>query len=551
MPDALNGQHPASGSASAGLDADTDAIVIGAGIGGLRMLHELREQGLSARVFEAAPDLGGTWYWNTYPGARTDSESWVYAYSFSKELQDEWTWSERYPTQAEVHRYLSFVADRLDLRRDITFGMKVDAAEYDEASACWLVTTADGHSYRCRYLVSAIGLLSTPYTPDIAGIEDFTGDWYVTGRWPKDKKVDFTGKRVAIIGTGATGVQMIPLVSQAAAHLDVFQRTPNFVIPARNYNVTDYEMQAIRASYDEIWRKARRHPAVPVHRPAGITKDDVTPEQHQQVLEGGWEVGGFRYMYATFDDISLDEEANAIASEFVRNKIRAIVKNPATAELLCPKDHPIGSKRPPLGHFYYEAFNRHNVRLVDISSTPITRITPAGVQVGDEEYPCDILVFATGFDAATGSYGHLDIRSCGELTLEKKWADGPRTHLGITVDGFPNLFLISGPQSPFGNIPVVVDATVEWIGQAIGYMRSNGFAAIEPNPEAVDAWWQTLQDYVNATVLTQGTRSWFLGANIPGKPQGVLFFFGGVGTYRKTIAAAAAGGYRDFAFSTL
>ncbi|MFE5705398.1 flavin-containing monooxygenase [Rhodococcus koreensis] len=546
MPGQTNDQQDHNGESL----TEVDAVVIGAGIGGLRMLHQLREQGLTVQVFEAAPDLGGTWFWNRYPGARTDSESWTYAYSFSKELQDEWDWSERFPTQDEVYRYLSHVADRFDLRRDIAFDTRVESAVYDEDSARWLVTVAGGRRYRCAYLVTALGLLSLPYKPDFKGLEDFEGQWHVTGRWPQEE-VDFTGKRVAIIGTGATAVQAVPLIAQTAAQLTVFQRTPNYVLPARNYTLTDFEREGIRSSYDEIWRKARKHPFGYAFDRAGVTKSDVTPEEHQRILERGWETGGFRFVFETFDDMTLDEEANEIASEFVRNKIRAIVKDPETAELLCPKDYPIVSKRPPLGHFYYEAFNRDNVRLVDISQTPIDEITANGIRVGEDEYTADIIIFATGFDAGTGSYNYIDIRGRGGETLEKKWADGPRTHLGITIDGFPNMFMVSGPQSPFGNIPVVVEGTVEWIGNAVTHLRENGLDTIEPTSEAVASWWQLLQDYINATLLPKGRHSWFLGANIPGKPRGVLFFFGGVGTYRKTCQAAADSGYADFTLDSV
>ncbi|MBV6761980.1 flavin-containing monooxygenase [Rhodococcus opacus] len=529
---------------------EIDAVVIGAGFGGLRMLHELRGRGLRAQILEAAPDLGGTWYWNRYPGARTDSESWTYAYSFSTELQDEWDWSERFPTQDEVHRYLRHVADKFDLRKDIVFDTRVVSAVYEEETGRWLVTTEDGKRYHCQYLVTALGLLSLPYKPDFDGIDKFEGEWYVTGRWPREN-VEFAGKRVAVIGTGATAVQAIPLIAQTAAQLTVFQRTPNYVLPARNYTLTDFERESIRASYDEIWRKARKHPFGYAFDRSGVTKKDVTPDEHRNILERGWETGGFRFIFETFDDITLDQEANEIASEFVRKKIRTIVKDPDTADLLCPKDYPIVSKRPPLGHFYYEAFNRDNVSLIDVSSTPITEITAGGVRVGDDEYSADVIVFATGFDAGTGAYNHIDIRGRGGQTLREKWAEGPRTHLGISVDGFPNMFMVSGPQSPFGNIPVVVEGTVEWIGDAIGHLRMNELDTIEPTAESVESWWQLLQDYINATLLPRGRHSWFLGANIPGKPRGVLFFFGGVGTYRKTCQAAADGGYDGFTIESI
>ena len=530
------------------LATDFDAIVIGAGFGGLRMLHELRQLGLSVKVIEAASDVGGTWYWNRYPGARTDSESWVYAYSFSKELQDEWNWSERFPAQAETLSYLQHVVGRFDMRKHIEFDTRVESAVYDEPANLWKITTDDGETYACTYLITAVGVLSLPYKPPFPGLESFEGEWYVTGRWPKEP-VDFTGKRVAVIGTGATAVQAIPIIAHTAAHLTVFQRTPNYVLPARNYTMTEDERQAIRTSYDAIWEQARTHFfgfAMPF---AGRTAADVTPEEHQRILEGGWEIGGFRFIFETFDDIFTDEKSNDVASEFVRNKIRAIVKDKATAELLCPKDYPLAGKRPPLGHFYYETFNRENVTLVDVSENPITEITRKGLRTASREYEADIIVFATGFDAVTGTLRAMDIRGKGGATIKEKWQDGPRTYLGIGVDGFPNMFMICGPQSPFANIPVVIDGIVDWIGRAIGHMRDDRIDTMEATPEAVDEWRRHMDELVNATVLPRGKRSWFLGDNIPGKPHVVLFYFGGAGAYRQECQAVAARGYEGFATS--
>jgi cyclohexanone monooxygenase len=522
-----------------------DAVVVGAGFGGLRMLHELRELGLTAKVIEAGSDVGGTWYWNRYPGARTDSESWVYGFSFSSELQDEWKWTERFPTQPEVLKYLRHVVDRFDMRKDIQFNARVRSATFDEATTTWTVTTDQGDSYRSTYLVTSAGLLSSPYKPDFPGLDDFTGDWYVTGRWPKDG-VDFTGKRVAVIGTGATAVQAIPIIAHTAKHLTVFQRTPNYVLPARNYLITEDERQAIRANYDEIWAKCRQHFFGFPWDYTGRTISDVTPDEHQKILEGGWEVGGFRFIFETFDDVFTDAASNDVASEFVRNKIRAVVHDPETAELLCPKDYPLAGKRPPLGHFYYETFNRDNVSLVDVSSEPISGITPGGVRVGDDEYEADIIVFATGFDAVTGSYTGLDIRGRDGVELAQRWREGPKTKLGISVDGFPNLFMICGPQTPFANIPVVIDGIVEWIGGAITHLRENSAKSIEPTSDSVEEWTQHMEELVNATVLPQGKNSWFLGQNIPGKPNVVLFHFGGVGVYREECQDEADSGYRSF-----
>ncbi|NMO02932.1 NAD(P)/FAD-dependent oxidoreductase [Gordonia sp. TBRC 11910] len=523
-----------------------DAVVVGAGFGGLRMAYELIQRGLTVKVIEAAADVGGTWYWNSYPGARTDSESWTYAYSFSEELQNTWDWTEKFPTQREVYRYLGHVADLFDVRRHIDFNTRIVAARFDEAQVSWTLTTDTGRRIECTYLVLAVGLLSQPFTPEFDGIEDFAGQWHVTGRWPRDHEVDFAGKRVAVIGTGASGIQAIPLIAQAAEKLTVFQRTPNYVLPARNHSLADLERQGIRAHYDDIWQTARTHPLGYAFDRPRVSGNDVTDSEFDDILERGWEVGGFRFLYETFNDTTIDENVNARVSEFVRHKIRTIVTDPDTAELLCPTAYPIGSKRPPLGHFYYETFNRPNVELVDVSSEPISAITRDGVRVGSSEYPADVIVFATGFDAATGAFDQIDIRGRGGRTLREHWSDGPRTHLGITIDGFPNMFMISGPQSPFGNIPVVIETTVGWIADTVDYARQSGIAALEPTQASVNDWWQVLQDYVNRSLMTRGRHSWFLGANIPGKPQGVLFFFGGVGNYRKRCRAVAENDYAEY-----
>ena len=525
-----------------------DAVVIGAGFSGLRMLWELRGLGLSTTVIEAAPDVGGTWFWNRYPGARTDSESWVYAFSFSRELQDEWDWRERYPTQPEALSYLRHVADRFDMRRDIRFETRVESAVYHEPANRWTVTTDGGATIVCRYLVAATGVLSLPYTPPFPGIEGFAGESYVTGRWP-ETPVDFTGQRVAVIGTGASAVQLIPVAAQTAAHLTVFQRTPNYVLPARNYNLGNEERQAIRTNYDTIWKQAHGHFFGVAMDTAERNLRDVPPAEQQRILERGWEAGGFRYIFETFADLLTDERSNEVAAEFIRDRIRAIVHDPETAELLCPKDYPFVGKRPPLGHFYYETFNRENVSLVDVSENPITGITAHGLRTGTDEYEADMIVFATGFDAVTGTLRSLDIRGRGGMSLREKWDGGPRTHLGIGVDGFPNMFLICGPQTPFANLPVVIDGIVEWVGAAIRHLEDNAMTSIEATPGAVESWAAHIDEIIGATVLPRGRRSWFLGDNIPGKPHAVLFYFGGAGAYRQECRAALERGFEGFALS--
>ena len=525
--------------------AETDAIVIGAGFGGLRMLHELRELGISTRIFEAGTDVGGTWYWNRYPGARTDSESWVYAFSFSKELQDTWNWSEKYPSWSEALAYLRHVADRFDMRKDIQFETKVSAAHYDEIAKRWRVTTDDGATHSCKYLISATGPLSTPYKPKFPGVDSFKGEWYLTGRWPKEK-VDFAGKRVCIIGTGATAVQVIPLVAQTAAHLTVFQRTPNFVMPARNAPMTEFELASIRANYDKIWELTREHVFGFALEPAGRNGGDVSPEEAQRILERHWEIGGFRFLFETFDDILTDADTNQLVADFIRNKIRSIVQDPATAELLCPKCHPLAARRPPLGHFYYETFNRDNVSLVDVRDNAITEITPSGIRTASDEYDADIIIFATGFDAVTGTLNAIDIQGRGGATLRDKWEGGPQTYLGITVDEFPNLFMVGGPQSPFANIPVVIDGCVDWIGRTLKHLRDNDLSEIEATTDAAEQWGSHMNDLVNGTLMHLAERSWFMGDNIPGKSHAVLFYFGGAGNYRRECQGAAERGYEGF-----
>lgn len=540
--------RPAASTRTTGAVAvDFDAVVIGAGFGGLRMLHELREAGLSARVIEAGTDVGGTWYYNRYPGARTDSEAWLYAYSFSKEIQDGWDWSERYPNQAEALAYLRYVAEVCDMRRDIQFRTRVTRARYDEAANTWQVELSDGKTLTSSYLVTATGPLSTPYKPDFPGFEDFQGEWYLTGNWPKTP-VSFTGKRVAVIGTGATAVQAIPQIALNAAEVTVFQRTPNYVLPARNAPLGDYEREAYRRQYDAIWERARKHSFAFDFQAAGRNVADVSPAECQRILERFWETGGFRFIFETFDDIFTDEAANAVVAEFVRNKIRAIVADPATAELLCPTDHPLGAKRPPLGHFYYETYNRENVHLVDVRSQPITHISAGGVCVGEREYPADVIVFATGFDAVTGTLNQIDIRGRDGVGLHEHWAHGPQTYLGICVDRFPNLFMVGGPQSPFANIPVVIDGCVSWIGRALRHLGTQRQRRIEATPAAVQAWGRHMDELVNMTVLPRAKGSWFMGGNIPGKPRVVLFYFGGAGAYRDECNAAADRGFEGFEF---
>jgi cyclohexanone monooxygenase len=535
------------------ISPDYDVVVIGAGFSGLRMLHEARRRGLSVRVLEAGADVGGTWNVNRYPGARTDSESWAYCFSFDKALQDEWDWQERYPTQPQVLDYLRHVADRFDMRKDIQFGTRVRAARFDEDRDLWTVTTERGESIVCQFLVSASGLLSAAHEPPFPGLARFSGEWHLTARWPREG-VDWAGKRVAVIGTGASAIQLIPIVAETASQLTVFQRTANYILPARNYVLHDAQRQRIKRDYDKIWEQTSRQAMGMPMNPAGRNFDEVSPRERQRILEAGWEEGGFRYFLETFDDVFINDEANAEVSEFVRNKIRTIVKDPTKAELLCPKDnHPLGAKRPPLGHYYYETYNRDNVELVDVSGNAIDDVTSTGVRLTDgSEYEVDIIIFAMGFDAMTGSQTSIDIRGRNGQTIATKWSNGPRTHLALTVDDFPNFFLIAGPQIPFANAPVMIEPSAEWIGKAIDHTRAGGHTRIEPTADAVEEYNQQVLANYNATIFPAGVAigSWFVGGNTPGKAFGVALNFGGFPNYIAEVTAEADQGFQHYRLSS-
>ncbi|MGH8516139.1 MAG: flavin-containing monooxygenase [Panacagrimonas sp.] len=525
-----------------------DVLVIGAGFGGLRALHELRGRGFSVRVLEAGADVGGTWFWNRYPGARTDSEAWVYCFSFDEKLQQEWDWPARFPAQADVYAYLRHVADRFDLRKDIELDARVVAAEYDEASNRWRITTQDGRRLCCTYLVSATGNFSVPYDHPFPGLDRFAGEVHHSQRWPQ-QPVSFAGKRVGVIGTGATGVQIIPEVAHTAAHLTVFQRTPTYVIPSRNHPLEADQRAAIKANYADIWKLCRKQVfAFPIER-SGRRIDNVSPEEHQRILEAGWERGGFRFIFETLDDLTADPRSNAVAADFVRNKIRTIVDDPATAELLCPKDHPIGAKRIPLGHHYYETYNRRNVELVSIRNNPIEEITTHGLRLADgSEHAMDMLILALGFDAGTGALAKMGVRGRNGRRLDEEWAAGARTYLGLGVEGYPNLFILAGPHCPILNFPVLIEHKAQWIGRTLEHLRSHGKDRIEALPGVMDRWSQRLMELFNATLLPGAEKvgSYYVGANIPGKAVGPLFYFGGAPRYFREIDAAADAGYVGF-----
>ncbi|HUZ00110.1 MAG TPA: NAD(P)/FAD-dependent oxidoreductase [Thermomicrobiaceae bacterium] len=532
-------------AAAAQPDTEFDAVIVGAGIAGLYMLHRLRGLGLWARVYEAGDGVGGTWYWNRYPGARCDIETLDYSYSFSDELQQEWHWSERYAGQAEILRYINHVADRFDLRRDIRFETRVTAAHFDEATNRWLVATDRGERIAARFCIMAVGCLSTAQVPAFPGRDSFRGPRYHTGNWPH-QPVDFSGQRVGIIGTGASAIQAIPMIARQAAHLFVFQRTPNFAFPARNGPLDpDYE-RWVKAHYTEFRREARESRGGFVVERNEQSALEATPEEREREYERRWEHGGFGFTSA-FADLLTDRDANETAAAFHRAKIREIVHDPAVAERLCPRDHPVGTKRLPLDTDYYETYNRGNVTLIDIRTAPIEAITPTGLRTRDAAYELDSLVFATGFDAMTGPLFAVDIRGRGGCALKEKWAAGPRTYLGIASAGFPNLFMITGPGSPsvLSNMMVSIEQHVDWVAGCLDYLCERGLQGIEASVAAEDAWVEHVNEVANRTLYPRA-NSWYMGANIPGKPRVFMPYVGGVGHYRQLCDEIAAKDYEGF-----
>jgi cyclohexanone monooxygenase len=522
-----------------------DAVVVGAGFAGMYMLYRLRERGFRVHVFEAADNVGGVWYWNRYPGARCDVPSLAYSYSFSEELQQEWEWTERYASQPEILRYAEHVADRFDLRRDITFGTRVTSAVFDEQSASWTVTTDTGARVSARYLIPAVGCLSATQTPQLPGAESFRGQTYHTGNWPHTP-VDFTGRRVGVIGTGSSGIQAIPLIAEVAERLVVFQRTPNFSLPARNRPLTAEEIRETKSRYAQIRAEMRRTPAGALHPSTGKGVLEVSEQERIAELERRWEIGGTGFM-AAFTDILRDADANRAVADFVRGKIRQIVKDPEVAERLCPKDHPIGAKRICVDTNYYETFNRPNVELVDVRATPIRELTPNGLRTSEAEYELDIIVYATGFDAMTGSLTRMDIRGPDGTSLADAWRDGAATYLGLAVAGFPNMFVVTGPGSPsvLVNCIMAAEQHVEWISDLLEHLRDRGANRIEAERDAQDEWVAHVNEVANRTLYPQA-NSWYVGANVPGKPRVFMPYVGGLNVYRERCDEVAAAGYRGF-----
>ncbi len=529
--------------------ANFDAIIVGAGVGGLYAIYRLRKLGFKVRAFEAGGDVGGTWYWNRYPGCRCDVESMEYSYSFSDELQQEWHWPERYGTQPEILRYISHVADRFDLRRDIAFNTRVKQALFDSRTNTWTVTTDKGRAATARFCIMATGNLSTPRTPNYPGLESFKGKWYHTGLWPHEG-VDFNGLRVGVIGTGSSGVQSIPIIARQAKHLYVFQRTANFSLPARNAPMDAARERVHKAQYSERRRAAFDTPfGIAGYPPPVKSALEATEEERRCLYEAKWAEGGSISFLYSFTDLLVNKESNDTASAFVHQQIRATVKDPKTAELLCPNDHPIGTKRLILDTDYYETYNRDNVTLVDIRRKPIIEITPTGLRTQDADYELDAIVFATGFDAMTGAMKEIDIRTDTGASIREKWEHGPRTYLGIMMAGFPNLFMITGPQSPGVKSQMILacEQHVDWIADCLRYLRDHGFARIEAEQEAEDAWVRHNNEVADRTLYPLA-NSWYVGANIPGKPRVFMPYVGGITAYKKKCDEVAARGYEGFRF---
>jgi cation diffusion facilitator CzcD-associated flavoprotein CzcO len=527
-----------------------DAIVIGAGVSGLYQLYKLRELGLKVRVLEAGSGVGGTWYWNRYPGARFDSESWSYGYSFSPELLEEWSWQEHFAGQPETERYLNHVADKFDLRRDVQLNSRVAAAQYRDQTRSWDITLEDGRRCSARFLITAIGVLSAPTMPEIPGIETFRGQSCHTHFWPKEK-VRFEGKRVAIIGTGATAVQTIQEVAKTAGHLTVFQRTPNWCAPLLNDKIGAEEMRRIRARYAEIFARCEETPGCFIHAPDPRSALEVTPEEREAFWEKLYAEPGFGIWQGNFRDVYTDREANRLLSEFVAGKIRQRVKDPVVAEKLIPKNHGFGTRRVPLETRYYEVYNQQNVTLVDVNETPIERITPSGIQTSNIEHEFDIIIYATGFDAITGSFDRIDIRGIDGISLKEKWRDGPQTFLGILVEGFPNMLMVMGPHAGLGNFPRAAEYSVEWVTGLVRFAHERGVTRVEATAAGVADW--------TAHVLAAGEGllmneidSWMTGVNrnVEGKQiRKIMRYSGGHPAFREHCDAVAAEGYRKLALA--
>ncbi len=553
MPDALPAGFEAMDWVAREIDRalnpveEVDAVVVGAGFSGMYQLHRLREMGLSVQVFEVGEDVGGTWYWNRYPGARVDIESMAYSFSFSKELEQDWVWSEKYSPQPELLKYAQHVADRFDLKRNISFNTRVESAHFDDDNDQWLVTTQCGRRVRARYLVMATGVLSAAKTPDIAGRDSYKGETYQTGLWPKEG-VDFTGKRVAVIGTGSSALQSIPLIAEEAGELVVYQRTAAYSTPALNRPLTNSEIDTMKGNYDDYRDRQRKSP-LGIINPDRATEraEDVPPEERRRRYEEAWDGGLLTGFMGAFTDLLVNEDANNEVGDFIRERIQTTVKDKQTADDLTPKAYPYGTKRPCIDTNYYETYNRDNVSLVNLRRTPIETITEKGITTSEGEREFDAIVYATGFDAMTGPLLRVDIRGRGGKRLVDAWIDGPRSYLGLAIHGFPNLFTITGPSSPsvLSNMLVSIEQHVDWVADCIGWMRDNDKTCIEPTDEAEHDWAEHTAHLASNTLYPKAD-SWYMGANVPGKPRMFLAYVGGVGAYRMICDQIAATGYHGF-----
>ena len=528
-----------------------DAVIVGAGFSGLYQLYSLREKlNLNTVILEAGDGVGGTWYWNRYPGARCDSESHTYCYYFSKELLEEWQWSERYPQQDEILRYLNYCADKLDLKRDIRFNQRVQQAIWDDAASCWQITCQSGLTLKAKYLITAVGCLSSANHPQIDGLQNFQGDTYHTGEWPHDG-VDFSDKSVVVIGTGSTGIQAIPVIAQEAKQLTVLQRTPNFSVPAHNRPL-DGDFHAKFCENIDDWQQkmlVSRHGHPWIAPPRKLCETDE--DERLAILEDAWQIGGLRFR-ESFEDILLDQESNDLMSAFIHDKIKDIVDDPETAEKLLPKDHPFGTKRPPIDTHYFETYNRNNVRLEDIRANPIDGFMADGVRLADgTEIATDIIVFATGFDAMSGSLLKMGIVGRGGKHLSEAWQEGPQAYLGLSVHGFPNMFTITGPGSPsvLTNMPRSIEQHVDWISAILDHAQTHGITEIEAESDAMVNWTDHVIETANKTLLPKANHSWYLGANIPGKPRVFMPYVGGLENYRASCDQVTDSDYPGFSMT--
>ena len=532
-------------------NVDYDAIVVGAGFAGLALIHHLRELGISIRVFDKANDIGGTWAWNKYPGAATDSEGYYYCLTFSEEIMQEWTWSERYPGWEETLRYMHFVADKCNMWPDIQLNTEIISADFQNDTGLWLIKTADGTELTCKYFISAMGMISQPVIPNFKGRDKFQGPCFHSSRWPQEG-LDYAGKKVGIIGCGASTVQMLPIMAQTAENVTVFQRTPNFVLPAMQKPMTPEWEKEIKDNYDEIVNKCRNHVfGMAFDSPVGRNAVDTPAEEREKIFEENWQ-GSFRWVFETFDDLLVDPAANQMAADFIIKKMKEKINDPKIADLLTPKGYPLFAKRPPLDHGFYEAFNRDNVNLIDIKDTePISEITENGIQTTKDHYEFDIIVLATGFQAYTGALEAFDIRGVSGNTIRDKWEVESKSIMGVCIADFPNLFTITGPQAPFANLPTSIEQNSKWIADCIKKMESEGYNLCHPIPEAEDEWSAHVSEVHKQTLMDVGdeVNSWMMGANIENKNARVLIYFGGAGVYYDRLRESVDNGFPEVTFS--